>query len=531
MNATEICTKKDLPTNPQKLLTYSWNLTLAYQQLKEKYRKLLGSQFGKSSEKLNEQSALDALQIEMDELMGELAAAADSTDKNNDTEVVEIPAHKRRRRKHGRNSIPAELITNVVIDLSEEEKKCGNCGNQLQQFDTKEHLVVDRTPATYTATRYLQPVYGCPCCKDGVTAKEMPMVTPIPKGLAATGLLLFLLTSKYQYHLPLYRIQRQIFHESRIWFTRSTLCTWVGQCCGLLERIYKALLLQYRLSKIKHADETKVMVKVDGKLRECWMWTGLTGDGRIAIFLYNRHRSGTAAKLLLEGSSPGDYLMIDDCPSYNKAIKDYHLTVLRCMAHIRRKFVDAKKAGRHREYCGKILIKIGQLYRLERFATKKEYTVEQRTELRKTVSHKVLDEIRSMLIDPGFSPLPQSLVGNAINYFLKNWDAAIRYCEWGALPIDNTDDERINRPFTIGRNNWLQAGSENGARWMAILYTIITTCKLNNINPEDYLKEILMLLAIRPENADITDLLPVNWYRNKNGGKDPLYTPLYPSKH
>jgi transposase len=531
MDVTEIRTKNDLPADHNKLLSYSWNLTLVHQQLIEKYRKLLGSQFGRSSEKLNEQSDLDALQTEMDDLLKQLETAKESDNDKGDTEEIEVTAHKRRRRKHGRNSIPEELITNVTVDLSEEEKKCGNCGTALQQFDVKKHLVVDRIPAKYTATRYLQPVYGCPCCKDKVTAKEMPVVTPIPKGLAATALLVFVLTSKYQYHLPLYRIQRQIYHESRIWFTRSTLCTWVGQCCGLLERIYKALLLQYRLSKIKHADETRIMVKVNGKLKECWMWTGLTGDGRTGVFLYNRHRSGAAAKLLLEGSSSGDYLMIDDCPSYNKAIKDYHLTVLRCMAHIRRKFVDAQKAGSRREYCGKILIKIGQLYRLERFATKKEYTVEQRTELRKTLSRRVLDEIKAMLIDPGFSPLPQSLVGNAINYFLKNWEAATRYCEWGALPIDNTSDERINRPFTIGRNNWMQAGSENGARWMGSLYTIITTCKLNNINPEEYLNEIMMLLAVRPENADVIDLLPVNWYRKNNGGKDPAHTPLYPSKH
>jgi hypothetical protein len=273
------------------------------------------------------------------------------------------------------------------------------------------------------------------------------------------------------------------------------------------------------------------MVKVDGKLSGCWMWTGLTGDGRTAVFLYNKHRSGAAALALLEGSAPGDYLMVDDCPSYNKPIKELKLIDLRCMAHIRRKFVDAYEAGRHKDYLKKVIIKIGQLYRLERYATKKQFTVEQRTDLRQKLSRSVLDEVKKLLIDPGFLPLPQSLAGTAINYFLKNWDEAIRFLVWGALPIDNTADERINRPFAIGRNNWVQAGSENGARWMAILYSIITTCKLNNINPEEYLKEVLMLLAIRNANADVTDLLPVNWYKKNNGDADPIHTPLYPSKN
>jgi transposase len=530
MNATEIRSRKDLPKDPEKLRSYSWNLTLAYQQLVEKYRKLIGSQFGKSSEKLTSREDLDALQLEMDELLGQIAAVQNA-DTEEGTETIEIPAHNRRRKKHGRNSIPAELITDVTIDLSENDKKCSSCGTELQQFDVKEHLVVDRIPAKYTATRYLQPVYGCPCCKDHVSSKEMPVVTPIPKGLAGISLLVFVLVSKYQYHLPLYRVQRQIFHESRIWFTRSTLCTWVSQCCGMLERIYNGLLHVYLQSKIKHADETSVMVKYGGKLNGCWMWTGLTGDGRTAIFVYNKHRSGAAALVLLKGSSPGDYLMVDDCPSYHKPVKELKLIDMRCMAHIRRKFVEAHQAGRHKDYLNKIIIKIGQLYRLEAFATKSNFTVEQRTELRQTKSRQILDGIKSMLVDPGFLPLPQSLAGNAINYFLNNWEAATRYLEWGALPIDNTADERINRPFAIGRNNWMQVGSENGAQWMAMLYTIITTCKLNNINPEEYLKEVLMLLAIRPADAEVSDLLPVNWYKKNNGGTDPIHTPLYPSKN
>ena len=530
MNVTDIHSIKDLPSDHEKLRSYSWNLTLVHQQLLDKYRKLIGSHFGKSSEKLASQADIDALQLEMDELLGQISAVNDAQ-KEEVYQTVEIPAHKRRRKIHGRNSIPKELINDVVVDLLPEDKKCSCCGSDLQEFDVKEHLVVERIPAQYTATRYLQPIYGCPCCKDHVSSREMPLVSPIPKGLAGFTLMVFIIVSKYQYHLPLYRIQRQIFHESRIWFTRSTLSTWVGQGCGMLERIYKGLLRMYIASKVKHADETRVMVKVDGKLRECWMWTGLSGDGRTAVFSYNRHRSGAAALAFLEGSSPGDYLMVDDCPSYNKPVKELKLIELRCMAHIRRKFVDARATGRHKEYLSKIIIKIGQLYRLESFATKCGFTTEQRTELRQTLSKRVLDEIKNMLMNPGFTVLPKSAAGVAINYFLRSWDEATRYCEWGALPIDNTPDERINRPFTIGRNNWGQAGSENGARRMAILYTLITTCKLNSINPEEYLMDAFKVLAMRPDDADVTDLLPINWYKKHNAGADPMLTPLYPSKN
>jgi chromosome segregation ATPase len=190
MNALQIHTRKDLPSDPEKLREYSWNLTLAYQQLVEKYRKLLGNQFGKSSEKLRVQADLDALQMEMDELLSQIAALQDSESEEKE-DIIEITAHNRRRKKYGRNSIPAELIEDVVVDFSEEEKKCSECGSELHQFATKAHIVVERIPAKYEVKRYIMPVYGCPCCKSGVTYKEMPLVSPIPKGVAGISLLLF----------------------------------------------------------------------------------------------------------------------------------------------------------------------------------------------------------------------------------------------------------------------------------------------------------------------------------------------------
>jgi transposase len=531
MAATLVRTKDELPTDPEKLRSYSWNLTLAHMQLMEKYRKLIGSSYGKSSEKLVNQAELDALQIEMDDLLGHVAALHENEERQEEAATIEVTAHRRRRHMYGRNSIPEELIKEVIVDVSESEKICGCCQKPMVVIDKKSHLVVEREPAKWSATRFIRLVYGCSDCKDGVTVAPPPVATPIPKGLAGPALLIFVILSKYLYHLPLYRIQRQIFHESRIWFTRSTLSSWVGQACGILERIYDGLLKAYRSSRIKHADESPLPVVVEGHLHEGRMWVGLTGDERTAVYRYDRHRSGAAALKFLEGSSLGDYLMIDDCQSYNKPVKELKLVVMRCMAHIRRKFVEAADSGFKKDYCKKVLIKIGQLYRIERLAAKKEMTTQERTELRQSFSKRVLDGIKSMLMEPGFVVLPETLTGIAINYFLRNWEEATRFLTSGDLPIDNSADERIIRPFAIGRNNWLQAGSENGARWMAILYSIITTCKLNGIDPEAYLKDVIMRLAIRPENADVSDLLPTAWFKSKNGGNTPAHTPLYPSKH
>jgi transposase len=516
----------DLPSEPEQLRSYSWAVTLAYKQLQEKYTKLLGKTWGRSSEKLEK---INGIQIEMDEIM-EQPLSTDEKSGTDEQNTVIVPAHTRRRSGNsGRNSIPEELITDVELDIAETEKTCGCCGKPMSVIDRKPHLVVERKPAEYTAKRYWRPVYGCSCCKDTVRVAE-PVVLPIAKGLAGPELLLFVITSKYQYHLPLYRIQRQIYHESRIWFTRSTLASWVRQVSGVLERLHKGLLEAYRRSRIKHADESPFQVKIDGHYRECWMWTGLSGDGRTAVFLYNMRRTGAAAKALLAGGNPGDYLMIDDCPSYNSAVKELRLIVLHCMVHIRRKFVDALKGGHHLEFNRKMLLKIAQLYRLERFAKNKKFNPDQRGALRAKYSTQILQHIKKMLLDPGFPLLPQSDTGKAIAHFRNNWDEATRFTQSGELPIDNSANERIIRPFAIGRNNWGQAGSENGARWMAILYSIITTCKLNAININEYLSDVLLRLPIRPPQMDVSDLLPVQWHQSKYG-KLPDPVSLYPSQN
>lgn len=531
MVSTDIRSKKDLPDDIEKLQAYSWELTLAFQRLTEKYNKLIRQQYGRSCEKMGDTSHLDALQMEMDAILKQVETMEQVQSELTAQNTVEVTSYTRRRKHPGRNAIPEEMITETItLDIPDTEKICA-CGREKTVFDKKEHIVVERIPAQYKVTRFIRLVRGCSTCKDTVSVAE-PVLLPIAKGLAGVHLLTFVILSKYLYHLPLYRIQRMIFHESSgIWFTRSTLASWVRQVAGILERIHQALLTQYQLSRIKHADETPIMVNCDGHFREGWMWVGLTGDGRTAVFLYDNHRSGKAAVRLLSGSNEGDYLMVDDCPAYNRPIKEFKMLDMRCMVHIRRKFVDAKKSGSQADYNNKMLIKIGQLYRIERLAKRLKYSHEQRGVLRKKYSEQIMGQIKTLLENPGFIVLPQSDTGIAINYFLKNWQEANRFLESGELPIDNSADERIIRPFAIGRNNWLQAGSENGARWMAILYSILTTCKLNGIDPHMYLADVLMRLAIRPANADIRDLTPVEWFKARNNGEMPKATPLYPSKN
>lgn len=527
---TEIRSINELPTNVDDLRRYSWDLTLAFQQLSEKYRLAVARLYGRSSEKASDTGELDALQMEMDELLAGIAKAEEKIEQEREKSFVTIPAHKRRLRHPGRNAIPEDLITEVTIDVSDEEKSCGCCGKPMTIVDTKKHVVVERIPASYKATRYLRPVYGCGCCKDRMAVAE-PVALPIPKGIAGPNLMAFVVLSKYLYHLTLYRIQRQIYHESRIWFTRSTLSGWMRGICSQLERIHKALLSEYRSGRVKHADETPLQYKYEKVYRTGYMWVGLSGDGRIAVFLFDQHRSGKAAEKLLSGSSKGDVLMIDDFVGYRKVVKSLGLLELRCMGHIRRNFIDAVKAGAHQEFNERIVRLIRQLYRVERIADRANADAAQRLALRQRLSAGVTEQIKVLVMNPGFAVLPASATGQAINYYLRNWEAATRYLEDGELPIDNTPVERVIRHLAIGRNNWLAAGSKNGAKWMAILYSLITTCKLNGIDPHEYLADVMMVLPSREDRTSVDDLTPVNWYRARHNGAMPPRTPLYPSKN
>ena len=203
--------------------------------------------------------------------------------------------------------------------------------------------------------------------------------------------------------------------------------------------------------------------------------------------------------------------MIDGCDSCNKPVRKYSLVVLNCMAHARRKFKEALDTGYKRDYCRTVLRKIGQLYRLERFSDKVNADSEKRYQLRQRYSRKILDEIKDLLTNPGFPVLPSRKVGEAINYMLNHWEPLTRFTENGLYPIDNNPVERIIPPLATGRKNRMFAGSEAGAKWCAVYYSIFATCQLNGIDPEKYLEDVLMRLAIRPDNADVKDLLPVNW--------------------
>lgn len=500
-----------------------WSLLCDYRKLQDDYQLLRKELYGRKSEK---QVVDDGTQTSLEGLFEQLPKheVAD----RNDT-FVEVKVHNRRKKHPGRNAIPDDIETQIhTIDITAEEKKCsGGCGNNRVKIGEQRRTIIERHPAKYIKHVYIMNIYCCPKCKDTIVTGEVPAaITPFPRMLAGLNLLLFVAISKYQFHLPLYRIQRQIFHESHIWFTRSTMIGWIAALCVPLRRICHEMVAQLKGGGCIFSDDSGIKRAAHSS----FMWVYVNGERTIAIFDYRESKGASAPREFLKGVSPGTYLMTDCAPSYNDAVSRYELIQMACMMHVRREFVEAAEVGSHKEFALRIVRYIGQLYRIERYATAKELAPAEHHALRQQYSRPVVEKIKAQLLDPQIVMIPKCRIRQAIDYTLNHWDKIIRFLERGDLPIDNGVTERVIRDLAIGRKNWIQVMSDAGGKWTAILYSIIATCKLNGINPEEYLRDVLMLISIRDKDASVADLTPIEWFKKRNGGKLPPQKPLYPSK-
>jgi len=445
VNFNAIQSEKDIPSDAKILQPLVWSLFLDNKELRAQNALLRKAVFGPKSEKAAD---TNSEQTQLEGLFEQFPAE----NKNSEETFVVVKPHTRRRNHPGRNAIPENIpVRREVFDVPEEEKHCACCGRDKVMIGEVTRDIIERIPAQYEHIIEVRPKYACPCCKDGVAVAEPSLRTPIARGLAGLSLLLFVIMSKYRYHLPLYRIQRQIYHESRIWFTRSTMVGWIRELCVPLERIYRAMIEEIKGGRYIHGDESFLRRIGNGeKSRSAYMWVYRgTTKVPVVVFDYRENRSGDGPRSILKECKPGTYLMIDGYEGYNDAIRKYGLIAMICMVHLRRQFIEARDLGDHVEYAKKIIKIIGRLYRVEGFATRWKFTDEKRHALRQRISRTIMATLKENLINSGFIVLPQSRIGKAIGYALRHWDQALRFLDAGDLPIDNNPTKNMkNMPKT-----------------------------------------------------------------------------------
>ena len=409
-----------------------------------------------------------------------------------------------RRPRAGRQALPDHL-PRIEHRHEPDTCTCGQCGRDLVKIgeDISEQLDVE--PARFFVHRHIRPQYACRGCETVIAAAIPPAI--IDGGMAATGLLAWLATSKFLDHLPLYRLE-QIGARQGVPLARSTLADWIGRIGVALQPLADRLAELLRQRSVLHADETPVQ-QLDpgmGKTKRAYLWAYRSNDLEpgppIVVFDYQTSRSGSHAAAFLR--SWRGALMVDDFSGY-KALFKIGMTELACLAHCRRKFFDLHAANQS-PIAAAALVRIGELYAIEKAGKKLDAVARQ--QLRHEQAKPKMVDFHAWLVHTRKTVADGSSTANAMDYTIKRWHALIRYVDSGSLPIDNNPVENTIRPIAIGKKNWLYAGSERAGRRAAAIQSLLGTAKLNGQEPHAWLKDVLEKLPTWP-NDRIDELLPL----------------------
>jgi len=340
-----------------------------------------------------------------------------------------------------------------------------------------------------------------------IAIAPMPSL-PIPKGNAGASMLAHILVSKYVDYLPFYR-QVQMLKRQNISIAESTINGWFTAACRLMEPVYNRMIERIIELDYIQADETPMPVLTKnkpGSTHKGYQWVYFDPLARQAVFKYEKSRGREGPNNFLKNFS--GYLQTDGYTAYNKLDKAGKIEQLACMAHARRKFEHAQENDAKR--AKEALNMFAKLYDIERELRQQGADYQQIKQRRQEHAVPVLQQMKKWLDKNLNQTLPKSAIGQAIAYTLSLWDRLSRYVEDGRLQIDNNLIENAIRPVALGRKNYLFAGSHEAAQRAAMMYSILASCKINNVNPFEYLKHTLSVIS--DYSADkLEELLPQNF--------------------
>ncbi|MEH6386002.1 MAG: IS66 family transposase [Colwellia sp.] len=475
---------------------------VAYQQLLERYNLKLANEYGKKSEKMSgADEVFNEAELVLDEVDKKLLAAP-----HTDTTTKTKPKRK---------PLPAALPrVDVIVDIDESNKVCDCCQSPLHKMGESSSEALEFVPAHINVIKTIRPKYSCRQCErngiESVVKTALMPTTPIPKSIATPSLISQIISCKYQFGLPLYR-QETIFSDIGIELSRQTMSSWMLRSAQLLEPLYMRLKEHLLAEPAIHADETPLKV-IKAEKATSYMWVYCCGSDRasdktnIVLYDYHNSRAAQCAIDFLDGYQ--GYMHVDGYKAYGLT----EAKLVACLAHIRRKFVDAKKI-QAKKATGKVdvaLNLIGKLYGIEQQI--KDKSSEDKFTMRQSHAKPIVKELHHWLIKHKDKIPPKSKLGEAISYSLNQFDKFQRYLEDGRLSIDNNRAERAIKPFVIGRKAWLFSNTCNGAHASAILYSLVETAKANRLVVHDYISKCLQHIAEQPNNLE--RLLPWNIERS-----------------
>ena len=478
---------------------------LQIEKLKHTIAKLRHEQFGQSAERraLLDQLELQLFELEEDQAQAETATQIDEPQ----TQTVQ----SFQRRKPARRPLPEHLPRERVVYPAATVCRC--CGGALHKLGEDVTESLELVPRQWKVIQHVREKHSCRSCEK-ITQPPAPS-HPIARGRAGPGLLAHVLFAKYGLHLPLTR-QSATYAREGIELDVSTLADWVGASAATLMPLVEAIRGHVFAAERLHADDTTVPVLDVGRTRTGRLWTYVRDDRPFAgadppaaAYFYSPDRTGKHPEEHL--ASWAGLMQADAYAGFNRLYQAGRqpgpIVEAACWAHARRKFFDLARLNKA-PIAIEAVARIDALFAIERDIN--GLPPDARRKVRQERSRTRVEALSIWLREHYARLSPHSQVAKAIAYSLNGWDALVRFLDDGRLCLTNNAAERALRCIAVGRNNWTFAGSDNGGCRAAAIYTLIETAKLNNVDPQAWLADVLARLQDHPAKR-IVELLPWNW--------------------
>jgi transposase len=478
------------------------------ERLRQIIKELQRHRFGRRAETLPEEQMLLGLE--------DVEQVTASSEASEDESASEGRIARARKRRGNRGALPAHLPRiEVVVDI--DDKICPCCRGELHRIGEDKSERLDMVPAQFRVLVTRRPKYACRSCEDGVLQAQAP-ARLIEGGLPTEATVAQVLVSKYADHLPLYR-QAQIYARQGIELDRSTLADWVGHAAWHLRPLHERLLFKLRQRSKLFADETTVPVLDPGrgctKTGQLWAyaaddrpWGG--ADPPSVAYVYATDRKAERPIAHLAGFK--GILQVDGYAGYPKLAERGDVELAFCWAHMRRNFYDLATSG-PAPIASEALKRIAEFYAIEKDIRGR--SAEERRLIRQQKSRPLADTFEQWLHAKLALISQKGKLPDAVRYALTRWRGLTRFIDDGCIEIDNNTVERSIRPIKLNRKNALFAGSDGGAEHWAVIASLIETCKLNDVDPLNYLTDVLTRIVNGHPNSQIDQLLPWAYRRQE----------------
>lgn len=468
----------------------------------DKYKRYI---FGKKNEKLAGIHT-DVNQIDLFELGTDQQQQEELSEQAVDVIKEKVPA-KKRKKGAGRMILPENLRREIIIiEPTEDVTGCSVIGEEVTE-------VLDLIPAEFYVKRYIRYKYAR-ANGDGIITASLPDRV-IDKGIPSEAVIAQMVVDKYVFGLPLHR-QIDKYRRLGVNVPASTASDWIMKGWQHLTPLWELLKLLVVNQKYLQADESPLKVlDRDHKngVHQGYMWVYNAPCDKLTLFDYRRGRDQSGPKQMLEGYA--GILQVDGYAVYEKLFGNHpDILLVYCMAHARRKFVDALKYDEQKATY--VLERMQLLYALEKQMREESLDWEEKTKLRQEESVPVLLELKEWMTQQLPLVIPKSPLGQAIAYSLPRWEGLSAYALHGQIEIDNNLAENAIRPLAIGRKAFLFAGSHQAAEMTAAMYSFMATCKKNGVDEQQWLTDVLERIQSH-KHKDLYQLLPNNWIKYRNG--------------